>query len=451
MFGQPKGFFALAALPIDILYNDGKIGESTCCPPHFFDDQATIPATQRMVGESLASPDVGNMYGFVESTLSPRSATGEPSLPLTSLQFLALCIGLAVALPVALLFLWRRAPRNSRWAIPVFLVGVLFAQAAAIGTVAVKVNRDYGFYPTWSSLWGTSVTPPVVQVGLRLGLNGVVRARHSVLPLTSGSASDTGRYERITIKGAKTGISQTVIVWLPPQYHDRRYATIRFPVVMVLGGADVHIPYVVDRLHFAKTASQEIRSGRVAPFVAIFPEINVALPVETECTDYPGGTQAFTWLNQDVRNWATSTLRVTTDGRRWSVMGWSTGGYCAALLHLRAPERFGAAASFEGYFTPEPDSTTGNLGQLLKKYPTLAHESSPTWLTEHRPPPRVHLLVMSSDNDPQSYPQALEYLRRERNVPGVQLYLVKGLGHSLDAYQTVVVPILDWLAAVADL
>jgi len=74
MFGQPKGFFALAALPIDVLYNDGKIGESTCCPPHFFDDQATIPATQRMVGESLASPDVGNMYGFVESTLSPQGS-----------------------------------------------------------------------------------------------------------------------------------------------------------------------------------------------------------------------------------------------------------------------------------------------------------------------------------------------------------------------------------------
>ena len=57
---------------------------------------------------------------------------------------------------------------------------------------------------------------------------------------------------------------------------------------MVLGGAQVHIPYVVNRLDFAKTASKEIRSGRVAPFVAVFPEINVALPVETECTNYPG-------------------------------------------------------------------------------------------------------------------------------------------------------------------
>jgi hypothetical protein len=371
-------------------------------------------------------------------------------LPLTSVRFLVLCIVLAVAIPVALVILWRRASGKSRWTIPVFLVGVLFAQAAAVSAVAVKVNMDYGFYPDWASLWGTPVAPPVVQVGTRLGVNGV-RTRRPVLPLASGPASDIGRYERITLKGAQSGITDTVMAWLPPQYYDRRYAKTRFPVVMVLGGgAGKQIPFIVDRLNFAATASGEIRSGRVAPFVAVFAETSVALPLWTECTDFPGGPQAFTWLNQDVRNWATSTLRVTSDARRWSVMGWSTGGYCAAKLHLGQPARFGAAASIEGYFKPEPDTNTGNLTQLLTQYPTLAHQSSPTWLIENRPPPRVLLLVMSSDTDPQSYPQALEFLQRERNVPGVQPYLVRDLGHNIGAYKSVLVPVLDWLAAVAD-
>jgi enterochelin esterase-like enzyme len=333
----------------------------------------------------------------------------------------------------------------------VFLVGVLLAQASAVSAVAVGVNRDYGFYPTWASLWGTPTAPPVVIAGARLGLHAVVGTRRPILPLTSGSASDIGRFETTILKGNKSGISQRVMAWLPPQYHDRRYAKTRFPVVMVLGGADVHIGAVIDRLNFATTASQEIRSGRVAPFVAVFPEINVALPVETECTDYPGGTQAFTWLNQDVRNWATSTLRVTRDGRRWSVMGWSTGGYCAALLHLREPARFGAGASVEGYFNPAPDSATGNLSQLLKIYPTLYNENSAMWLLQHRPPARVHLLVMSSNTDPQSYPQARQFLLQAQNVPGIQPYIVQGIGHSLDAYQAVLAPILNWMAAVADL
>ena len=375
---------------------------------------------------------------------------GRPLLPLTSLRFLALCIALAIATPILLLILWGRAPRKRGWSI-VLLVGVFFSQAAAISAVAASINRDYGFYPTWSSLWGTPTAPPVVVAGARLGLHAVVGTRRPILPLNSGSASDIGRYEKTTLKGQESGITQTVITWLPPQYHDRRYANTRFPVVMVLGGAEIHVQPVVDRLDFATIASTEIRSGRVAPFVAIFPELNVAMPVETECTDYPGGPQAFTWLNQDVRNWATSTLRVTADGRRWSVMGWSTGGYCAALLHLREPSRFGAGASVEGYYYPGPDPSTGNLGQLLRKYPSLAHESSPTWLVENRPPARVHLLVMSSNTDPQSYPEAVAFLRREQNVPGVQPYIVQGLGHTLDAYKAVLAPVLNWLAAVADL
>jgi enterochelin esterase-like enzyme len=371
-------------------------------------------------------------------------------LPLTSLRFLFFCIGLSIAIPVVLVILWRRAPRKPRWAVTL-LVGVLFAQASAISAVAVSVNRDYGFYPTWSSLWGTPTAPPAVVAGTRLGLHAVVGTRRPVLPLTSGPASDIGRYETIKLKGTRSGITQTVVTWLPPQYHDRRYAKTVFPVVMVLGGADVHIQFVIDRINFATTASAEIRAGRVAPFVAVFPEMNVAMPVETECTDYPQGPQAFTWLSQDVRNWASSTLRVSKDGRRWSVMGWSTGGYCAALLHLRESARFGAAASIEGYFNPMPDSTTGNLRQLLKMHPTLAQESSPTWLIEHHPPARVHLLVMSSNTDPQSYPLAKQFLLREQNVPGVQRYIVQNVGHSLDAYQAVLAPVLNWMAAVADL
>ncbi len=358
-------------------------------------------------------------------------------MPLTSLRLLAVCIGLAIGIPVALGILWRRGPRTATWALPLVLASVLAAQGSAMAAVAVQVNRVYGTYPSWSALFGTPVAPPVLSGSRRVFPPGVV-----------GSASDTGRYQRIRLTGPRSGISQTVITWLPPQYHDPRYARTRFPVVMVLGGAQVHISYVVQRLDFARTASAEIRSGRVAPFVAVFPEINVGLPVETECTDYPGSTQAYTWLNQDVRNWATGALRVAPDAQSWSVIGWSTGGYCAALLHLRNPERFGAAASVEGYFTPAPDRNTGNLAQLLNQYPNLAHESTPEWLILNHPPRQVHLLVMTSNTDPQSRPQAEQFLRRTRGLPGIQPYLIPNLGHSLDAYRAVLGPILGWFAIV---
>src|SRR5450631_483129 len=134
--------------------------------------------------------------------------------PLTSLRFLALCISLAIGIPVLLVIFYRRAPRRPRWAVTV-LVGVLLAQASAISAVAVSVNRDYGFYPTWASLSGSPTAPPVVVAGARLGLHAVVGTRRPVLPLTSGSASGIGRFEKTTLKGKKSGITQTVIAWLP--------------------------------------------------------------------------------------------------------------------------------------------------------------------------------------------------------------------------------------------
>jgi pimeloyl-ACP methyl ester carboxylesterase len=329
----------------------------------------------------------------------------------------------------------------------VLLVWVLVGQAATVAAVAVDVNRDYGFYPSWSSLVGTDLPPPAVGLGLGVGVSDLA-SRRRVVPL-AGSSSGVGRFKKVMLKGPQSGITQAVIAWFPPQYDERAYARTRFPVVMVLGGAGVHIAYVVKRLDFARAASEEIRTGRVAPFVALFPELNVAPPMDTECIDYPGGPQAFTWLDRDVTQWAASTLRVSREGARWSVMGWSTGGYCAAMLHLRDPARFGAAASVEGYFTPEPDSTTGDLGRLLKQSPRLAHETSALWLIENRARRSTHLLVMTSKTDPQSRPQSLLFLRRERKVPGIQPYVVPDLGHSLDAYKVVVPPILCWLARVA--
>ena len=51
--------------------------------------------------------------------------------------------------------------------------------------------------------------------------------------------------------------------------------------------------------------------------------------------------------------------------------------------------------------------------------------------------------MMSSNTDPQSYPQARQFLLREVNVPGVQPYIVQNVGHSLDAYQAVLAPVLE--------
>ena len=371
-------------------------------------------------------------------------------MELTSTAFFALTVAVALLVPVGVVWIWRR-PTRSPWRLAAVAACVVVAQVAALGAAAVGVNRQFGFYPTWDSLFGQPVPPPVVAQGNPLGL-GVAGSdlRYSVPGLETMRGG--GSYREYTITGRSSHITQKVVAWLPPQYGNPRYAKDRFPVLMVLGGAYVSVNWVAGQLGFDRVATTAITHGRVAPFVALFPEINVEnLRVDTECTDIPHGAQSFTWLQADVPHWARSELRVSADPRHWSAMGWSTGGYCAAKLHLRDPHQFVAAASIEGYFAPELDRTTGNLATIFKNQIRLAEQNSPTWLVEHHPPQATHLLVVSSPADPQSWPQSSEFLRRAHLVPGVQPYLVPDLGHTVGAWQLVLPPVLGWLAAVANL
>lgn len=370
----------------------------------------------------------------------------------TSAVVLVLVALAAVALPVGTVLAYRQQRRFGRRFVPVLVGLVVASQLTAVGAVAVGVNRQFGFYPTWSALFGQDgSTPPVAMNGLG-GLGVGSAAMHVGRPTVHGlvePASNLGRYEQVTIVGGISRIRQTVSAWLPPQYADRRDRAVRFPVVMVLGGAYSGSSSVYSKLDFAQLASAAIRSGKVAPFVAIYPQLNVALPTDTECVDFPNGLQSYTWLAKDVPAWTKAHLRVSTDGRQWSVMGWSTGGYCAAKLQLRSPQQFAAGASIEGYFAPEPDGTTADLAQVLQANPVLARENTLSWVLLHQPPAHVHVLVCTSLADPQSKASSLAFLKTARNVPGVQPYILANLGHSMAAYKDVTPNVLAWLADVA--
>lgn len=360
---------------------------------------------------------------------------------LTSLGSFILVALVTVSLPWLLLLLWRRSPRSSRRAAVLLVVGVMLAQASAIAAVSVGVNRAFGFFPTWGAVFGRP--PPVPRL-----MSGPARPLDP--RVLDEPADDHGSLRTYQVAGERSGIRDRVVAWLPPQYADVSFAGTRFPVVTVLGAAYLPVSTFVDQLDFGRIASAEIRSGRVAPFVAVFPEINVQLPVDTECTDIPGGSQGYTWLAQDVPTWAEHTLRVRPQGQAWGVMGYSTGGFCAAKLHLRRPATFGAAASLEGYFRPELDGTTGDLARLYSMDSALAQKNSPERLVEGRAgtaAAATRVLVMTSTSDPQSYAASMRFVDRARGLPGVRLYLVPGAGHSFAVVRAVLPPAMQWLAA----
>lgn len=359
---------------------------------------------------------------------------------LTSLGFFLVLALVTVSLPWLLLLHWRRAPRSSRRAAVVLVAGVMLAQATAIAAVSAGVNRQFGFFPTWGALLGR---PPAIPA-----LPGAPTKPADARVLAE-PASDAGTLRTATVTGARSGIRDTVLVWLPPQYDDAAFAGTRFPVVTVLGPAYLSVSSFVGRLHFGRLASAEIRSGHTTPFVAVFPEINVQRPLDTECTDIPGGSQGYTWLARDVPGWAEGALRVEPRGGGWSVLGYSTGGFCATKLHLREPQTFAAAAAVEGYFAPELDGTTGNLADLYAGNPHLAVANTPEQLVRGRTgaaAAATHVLVMTSKSDPQSYAPSRRFVDIAKDLPGVRLFVVPEAGHSFAAVRAFLPAALQWVS-----
>ncbi|MGN6634601.1 MAG: alpha/beta hydrolase [Oryzihumus sp.] len=366
---------------------------------------------------------------------------------LTSSTLMAVLVALTVAAPVLLAWSWRHL--SAPWRVPAMVAGIVAAQLLAVATVGVGVNRVYGFYPTWGSLVGqVSPAPPAPlpdepHVGRAAGLSfhpASLRGEHPRL------ATTTGTVRHYLVTGASTHVTGRVAVWLPPGYDSPRWRHHVFPVEMMMAGAYSHVDRMVHDLAIGSVFGPEVSSGAVPPFIAVFPEDNVAWPQDTECIDNPHGVQAFTWLAHDVPAWVRATFRVSASARAWDASGWSLGGYCAVKLHLLDPGQFGSAVAVEGFFAPELDGTTGTLGSVLRRDPALAHSSSPLWMAEHRELRSPHVLVATSPTDPQSFDGSRAFVAAARSA-GVQLDLVPDQGHTVDAWRLVLPQVQRWSSA----
>ncbi|MGI8457209.1 MAG: alpha/beta hydrolase [Propionibacteriaceae bacterium] len=362
-------------------------------------------------------------------------------MSLTGSPLLVVLAVVAVGLPVGLAVRWRRTPaggsgRRRAGATALRAVAILVCQAVAVLATGVALNRSFVFYNSWSDLLGRQQTGQMAAVSA------------GTLVPTDGSQ---GRVVALTVHGKVSGVTEEVLVWLPPQYGQRAFRKTNFPVLMALPGQPGTPAGIFKVFDFARNAMAAIDRHSVSPFVAVFPPLSIAAPRDTECTDVPRGPQADSWLATDVREGVARHFRVTPN--HWSTMGWSTGGFCAAKMLLRHPTSFDAAVSIGGYYGAEEDHTTGTLfnhSQVLK------HQNSPLWLLQHSIAYPVHLLIVTSKADRDSwsgvfYADAKKMVAIAVGVPGVDTILLPAGGHSFKTYLPTVAPSLDWLGKNAGL
>ena len=263
--------------------------------------------------------------------------------------------------PPPLLFAWWwRHKTKSGWLSALRpLAAVLACQVLAMSALFLWVNNQYGFYTSWSDLFG-------------------VRTERSTIQTNALGRPGSGRTQVLTVPGRAAGDhARKVLVWLPPEYASPGSGH-SIPGADGVARSAFHPAGDVQALRLWPDRTDPIDAGRVKPFIAVFPPLMTNPPRDTECTNIRGGPQAYTWLSTMVPNAIHRQLRAQPGP--WSLAGWSTGAFCGTKLMLTQPKNFQAAVSFGGYFTPITDRTTGDLfhGDAAAR-----QRNSPLWLYQH--------------------------------------------------------------------
>lgn len=324
---------------------------------------------------------------------------------LLSLSFRITAIAAASVLAVATFVLWNRIPGHHGVRVAARAVLVMSGQVMATLAVLAWLNVAYGgLFVSWTDLLGNE------------SMNGAhfagQQGQVSLRPTAPGNAAQVegfaapepdrvrfrpagyGGFTETTLTGRRSGVRAQVYVWTPPQYKQEPHED--FPVLMLLHGIPGDPRGWLGPMNVVAHLQAAMATGTVHPYILVVPSITPraawSAPWNTpECSDVPGYANVATWLAGDVRDMVLDHFRALSSGLGWGVMGYSTGGFCAAKLVLQYPGLFQAAVSLSGYYSPE--------SLLLTRNKKLDRANSPLWLLGHTRTPAVSLLMTGSDQD----------------------------------------------------
>ncbi len=384
-----------------------------------------------------------------------------------TLMFAAAGLGL-----VAVVVCWPLARRQTVGHIAARVGMILVSQVLVIAAFLVYLNSYFGFYGSWSELFGSGNTQ-IVGVAKAsnpnaplLTITGAapapapgapVRSVKSRPPVATGGRpkgvlgtlddadlAETGELLSVNINGQHTGIAvEDDFVYLPPQYFQPAYAHARFPVVLALTGYPGSSWSIVKRLKLPGSQETLVQAGKITPAVDVMMNASVAMPRDTECTNIPSGPQVETFFGVDVPDAMERMFRVQSGPSGWAAIGYSTGGFCAVKLAMMYPHQFSTAVSLAGYYQALEDNTTGNL---YGSSPGYRAENSPDWRLQHLPAPPVSVLVASSVQGERTYPGTVQFARLVRPPMRVYtLYLHQG-GHNFRTWGLELIQALKWLS-----
>jgi enterochelin esterase-like enzyme len=371
-------------------------------------------------------------------------------MSLTGTLFLGTLVVVTVAAFAAAVLLW---PSLGRPGVPRVAgrVGILVGlNALVLLTAGAQLNAQFLFFADWTDLRGAFGGPPIATAlsrgttatrAARTAVHGAAAVGVSRLPpLPSGRVSPTGVIT-YTVRGAHSGLTGTVEVQLPPGYQDARAASIRYPVMEAFQGYPGGPGSWIRRMALGAAVTQQVAAGQMRQTLVVSPQVELPKGVDTEGVNGAAGRpQVETWLARDVPEWVARTFRVRTDRASWSAIGFSTGGWCAAMVAMLHPAQYSAAIVMGGYFRPE-------FGALYEPYPPrspLSRRYDLVALSRRSPPP-VAIWLETSHADSVSYSSSAAFLKATRSPLSVKAVVLQHAGHRIPLWQGLLPSSLAWL------
>jgi enterochelin esterase-like enzyme len=338
----------------------------------------------------------------------------------------------------------RRGPRG--------VLARLGTQAIVSGlvvlSVAVTLNRQNEWYAGWADLLGTG-TPVVHSDQGGAGAQEALHAEPTGAGLPTPTASQLPplpspgqRVQTFTITGTASGLTGTVLVSLPVGYADPANAGKTYPVIEAFHGYPGLPDVWMQGVNLVPSLDTMAGQGKIAGVIVVAPQIEFPAGQDTECVNGgPGQPQVETWLAKDVPDAMASRLRVSRDRTSWAALGFSSGGWCAAMVPMLHPDVFGAGVVLAGYMSP----IFGNAyvpfhagDAAAKRYQLVALASSA--------PPPVALWLQTSKADSLSYSSSAALLRAARAPLSIQSQVDVSAGHRISVWADAVPTALAWLA-----
>ncbi|MFC6703987.1 alpha/beta hydrolase [Flexivirga alba] len=363
---------------------------------------------------------------------------------------------LAASAFAAVLVCWPRLARCGLRAVLGRAATQATAMVLVLIAVAATLNSENGWYADWSDLRSSLVGADSQHGGpMTYGADPVQPALSPKAIVADSQAQhrfrrhrshweaglrhrhrDHGEYTSVTLPGP-TGRDVTMEVWLPAAYNDPAQRNRTFPVIEAFHGVpgtpdDFHRP-----VHLGAMISRLVERHQLAAAIVIAPTY---LPhgVDTECVDAPG-MPMLTWLTRDVPRWVVQHLRARPDRGSWTTLGFSAGGYCAALSAMHRPQQFGSMIVLGGYFRPIFGRWHPFGGRVPACYDLMRREKS-------NPPP-VAAWVQVALQDPVSGRPSERFAQQARAPMSVTTVVWRRVGHRMSVWIQAMPLALQWLGA----